>query len=126
MKNIKDYLHLYLGCEVETNITGQMIQQYGALKITNMTVTDLNFIIDALERQERYNGPTGYYCKIKLTPLSKMTKKQNRELAEIIGMETDKEVHIWTPEQFLWLLENEFDLFNLIPDGLAIDKTTLK
>ena len=29
-------------------------------------------------------------------------------------------------EQFLWLLRKGFDLFNLIPDGLAIDKTSLK
>jgi hypothetical protein len=32
----------------------------------------------------------------------------------------------WTPELFQYLLSKHFDLFNLIPEGLAIDADTLK
>jgi hypothetical protein len=32
----------------------------------------------------------------------------------------------FAPNHFKFLLSKHFDLFGLIPDGLAIDKTTLK
>lgn len=32
----------------------------------------------------------------------------------------------WTPEEFHWLLQHGFDLFNLIDSNQALDKATLK
>jgi hypothetical protein len=173
-RNILDYLHLYLGCGVETNIQGQMFQQYGALKIDKLTVTDLNFIHDALERQERYNGPTIYHIKLKLRPLADMTSDEIIEVARITsalpvgwfepkhyevryvghpntGIEvcvsnkyavrvtfkgeiyfhnyTNPNAAIYlpmTPSIIVYLLKQGFDLFGLISDGLAIDKSELE
>ena len=49
------------------------------------------------------------------TNLSPQCRSSNRFIDEI-----------YTPQQFTYLLSKHFDLFNLIPDGLAVDKTTLK
>ncbi len=50
----------------------------------------------------------------------------------IYDFSSDPELNKWkpedfeiglAPEQFKWLLNNHFDIFNLIESGLAIDKT---
>jgi hypothetical protein len=67
-----------------------------------------------------------------LRPLSDMTEEESKEIGfwgvwhdvEFNALAWD-DVH-WSPEDFRILLSHHFDLFNLIPEGLAIDACTLK
>src|SRR5688572_910316 len=129
MKDIKDYLHLYLGCDVKhealKNIRPLTPAWYGALQKENIL----------------------YLLKPILRPLSDMTEEEAIGLAkiqkydipeddgvreELINIYTydDEELTLgnYLPVKYyldglLYLLKQSFDLFNLIPEGLAIDKT---
>jgi hypothetical protein len=110
MRDIKDYLHLYLGCEA----------MHGDRKIV---VCGLN--INSYYIQNILNEDTLRISDIKpiLRPLSSLTNEERTERGKAIiqyGKEfIDAEYH-------RWMLSKGFDIFNLIPEGLAIDKTTLK
>jgi hypothetical protein len=120
MKNIKDYLYLYLGCEV-------MIEPYEPHSYKD--------VIEAIVVGESVNFKKAgdYYfddanefnIKLILRPLYDMTAKERlqwfREYRTI-----PKVNEYYNPEELRWLLKQGFDLFNLIPEGLAIDKTKLK
>lgn len=67
-----------------------------------------------------------------LFPFSSMTEEQKKELSEIIDLEVEVAIsHIknGTPNlttgitRLNWLLENHFDIYGLIPMGLAEDAT---
>ena len=111
--NIKDYLHLYLGCE--------FIGRYVDWDEDNFPIT---ITYQTLLNVERYTT-----IKPILRPLSSMTGEEKKELEKIekneyvadAGIEQD----IWTSKEFLYLLSKHFDLFGLIDAGLAIDKTKL-
>lgn len=47
----------------------------------------------------------------------------NNEMKFIFNVQIRDESY---PEQFIYLLSKGFDLFNLIPEGLALDLTTIK
>ena len=133
-KEIKDYLHLYLGCEVMTlEGQGRLAEITRSSNCSDRVCIFFKYTVckiyeaDGSHDKVISNAHHYYFgsddIKPILRPLSKMKKKENKELAEIIGLDTDKEVHIWTPDQFVWLLKKGFDLFGLIESGLAIDKT---
>jgi hypothetical protein len=156
-KKLEDYLHLYLGCEVEfvfetrtggkENRTGR-IERIGK----NGVVKDVDIF-----------GANGAYIKradeVKpiLRPLSDMTEEEAIELTKLTAWKyygghpservyktyknafgqlvvswgehhREKNVPItkssFYPEEIPWLLSKGFDLFNLIHEGLAIDKST--
>jgi hypothetical protein len=133
MKNIKDYLHLYLGCEVESNITWSS----ELIPIRKADPEDITLVYDALERQEKLpNDYNGKYCKPVLRHLSSMTDEESLECGKGVldfyptKKGNEKNGGLWSsttyhPSQILWLLSNHFDLFGLIEDGLAIDATKL-
>ena len=119
-KDIKDYLHLYLGCEVLTNDheLGRNKKQRGR------TGTFVGFA-DYHRMDCRLNfraGPEGrcniYLLKPILRPLSDMTLEERKESYRL-----KDDLGIGTVELFRWLLSKGFDLFGLIEAGLAIDKT---
>lgn len=57
-----------------------------------------------------------------LFPFSSMTKEQMKQFNEtLIGTENLG----WSNETFNWLLKNHFDIYDLIPMGLANDATGL-
>lgn len=67
-----------------------------------------------------------------LFPFSSMTEEQKKELSEIIDLEVEVAIsHIknGTPNlttgitRLNWLLKNHFDIYDLIPVGLANDAT---
>lgn len=75
-----------------------------------------------------------------LFPLSSMTEEQKKELNQIILKQTDilakymencdwginfGKYHFVNILEFNWLLKNHFDIYGLIPKGLAIDATGL-
>ena len=75
------------------------------------------------------------YCKPYLFPLSSMTEEQKKEYCrwkhEIPVCHYEygdvvEEIELFdSPESFEYLIENHFDVFGLIPLGLAIDATGL-
>jgi hypothetical protein len=108
MKEIKDYLHLYLGCEIINTNEDGTIWFKGIL-----TADTLNLILKG-----RLN-----MSKMLLRPLSSMTDKDE----EATGLNAAYEFahYTFTPSEFLYFLSHGFDLFGLIEAGLAIDVTTL-
>lgn len=123
MKDIKDYLHLYLGCEVSvTNLDGR----YTRLITHEFFSTFYNEDDGAF-----YNDP-----KPILRPLSDIT---DDEIDDVWNLEEPEHVLVMAyeknnvvrkvalcSERTRYLLSRGFDLFGLIEAGLAIDKTTLK
>ncbi len=108
MKDIKDYLYLYWGCEVSvTNLEGRY-----------NTIIDQKFINTYVDEDdgELYNDP-----KLILRPLSDMREDERNERWQIIIQGEKGNLY----EVMRWELSKSFDLFNLIEAGLAIDKTTL-
>lgn len=121
-KNIKDYLHLYLGCDVKSLSGGTMIY----------TLTGVG------RKQAMFNDGYGNEMwlaendyKIILRPLSDMNKDEEHEYEATKKVIKASPVHqigvvVNTHESTRYLLSKHFDLFGLIESGLAIDKTTLK
>jgi hypothetical protein len=82
---IKDILHYYLGCELDTNITGDYIHPYGFTKITSLTVSNISSVLYALDKKERdqkggWNDSDHIYCKPILRKFSSMTDDEVQEL----------------------------------------------
>ena len=70
-----------------------------------------------------------------LFPLSSMTEEQKEELNDMFDLDVEVAItHIknGTPNYFTglnrlnWFIKNHFDIYGLIPMGLAIDATNLK
>jgi hypothetical protein len=122
MKELKDYLHLYLGCDVhiaELNVTHKL--------------TGISFD-DTLRQLWCYfeNTDTGYApiekCKPILRPLSDMNRDETIHYQEyLMSMPINNIIDAYRiqGEQVAYLLSKHFDLFQLIEAGLAIDATTL-
>ena len=136
MKDIKDYLHLYLGCEVESpHGVGTL------LSVTNYNHVTVNADGDTYFKTDE--------VKPILRPLSDIRPKEVANLIGVYDLAVEKAnyespffqiqyrdenneqqfkhtylAHL-NPEQFVFLLSNQFDIFELIESGLAIDKTKL-
>ena len=75
------------------------------------------------------------YCKPYLFPLSSMTEEQKKKynfwkheipVCRYEYGDAVEEIELFeSPESFEYLIENHFDVFGLIPLGLAIDATGL-
>jgi hypothetical protein len=141
---VKDILHLYLGCEVETpNGIGILI-----------SVGDSERGEDCIVSIQNNDEESGFYgewtdytlehhvIKPRLRQLSSMAEEEFREVlydeaTEEFGGITFTEQFknaveniniedvVLTPHQTKYLLSKHFDLFDLIPSGLAIDATTI-
>lgn len=126
---LKDVLHLYTGCKLNTG-TGTVL--LAAVQKEIVPCTDFRVIV--LNGNELYESKAD--VKPILRPLSDMTKKEMEECGNMVYDFSDEpKLNRWRWEdfdlllcsvQFLWLLKNGFDLFDLIPSGQAIDKTTIK
>lgn len=185
MKDIKDYLHLYIGCEVQyPDIDGSTV----IAKLTGMTNGDgiettyletqrgEDMVGDYLAWKENGNHHSNAFnLKLLLRPLSDMTEEEAIEIGELVigkydsvkfrvdkNLSTSGEFRYWKvhkehrgygksltidengevdvydrhddgshtiyiKQHFVtkYLLSKGFDLFNLINDGLALDKTNL-
>lgn len=122
-KDIKDYLHLYLGCEcmTEDGRRGRFSGFDVVEKNYSIVMITVRFSDDPLDHDWTVLNDNEECDRIKLIlrPLSDMTEDEKTEEYKI-GLDPGIE------EQFRWLLSKGFDLFGLIEAGLAIDKTTLK
>lgn len=125
--NIKDYLHLYLGCEL-FEVGG------GIGKLYNIG-TFAGFITQVFTD---CSSNEAYWTNINnvkpiLRPLSDMTDHEKYEYSAMVEWIEQDDIKTWnnsfmrySAELTKWLLSKHFDLFGLIEAGLAIDKTTLK
>jgi hypothetical protein len=113
---LQDYLHLYLGCEVECkHIYDGFRAELVAVNNTTSFKNGLT-IIDCINLN----------AKPILRPLSDMTDEEYSEFNNIPddvyrGGRFNVLTHQGTCTK--WLLSKQFDLFGLIEAGLAIDKT---
>jgi hypothetical protein len=111
-KDIKDFIPFYMGQKI-------IFPERGANQARVFTVT--GSIYDSMGTDKDFHKHEKR-CLI-LRPLSSLTNEERTERGKAIiqyGKEfIDAEYH-------RWMLSKGFDIFNLIPEGLAIDKTTLK
>jgi hypothetical protein len=137
MRDIKDYLPLYMGQKI-------IFPERGANQARVFTVT--GSIYDSMGTDKDFHKHEKR-CLI-LRPLSDMTEEEAIEIADILGgashLSRDSKIHaarelanrmLYTQTN-IWginwmrltvhLLSKGFDLFGLIDDQLAIDSTTLK
>lgn len=140
MKKIEDYLHLYLGCTVWDSYNDRKGK---LVKVSTVGVGVLGTsVVWEFEFSE---------IKLILRPLSDITNEEVKEFANweagmtLVKFKSDELMlelqylnigerettfyhYYWrqiSARQFHYLLSKGFDLFNLIPEGLAIDKTKL-
>jgi len=115
-KELKDYLHLYLGCAVHDLFDDDTKVLYSVCYGENICyLKSKNGVIHKRKIEE---------IEISLRPLSDMTEEEKGNVCGTDWTYTDGGWE-YTPETFLFLLSKHFDLFGLIDGGLAIDKTTL-
>lgn len=118
-KELKSYLHFYIGCGVRVRIDHNDVWS----EWITLQLHDLYTIIGK-----------SMLVELRLRSLSNLTKEEciligigmwsklNSAKATARGY---KDIQ-WFPEEFVELLKREFDLFGLIEAGLAIEKQTIK
>lgn len=118
MKQLKDYIHLYLGCDFQADNSSGSINSYTIYHINAYWEMYQNF-------------------KLLLRPLSSMTEDEKDGLRHADRLATSQNIlpeirasrltnyHFTqkSAEITRYLLSRGFDLYDLIPAGLAIDKT---
>lgn len=129
---IKDFLHLYLGCEVLYNDGVYYLESVQHYSLKYGQRRGCFIMIDA----DDCHWVRPKDIKPILRPLSSMTEEEMNECwfnmegaVEIRCEYKDGGVKKFdaTPAQVVYLLSKGFDLFGLIDAGLAIDRlTTLK
>jgi hypothetical protein len=123
MKDIKDYLPFYTGCDI--------LVPYGEAKFcyiqTYLHRNDINVVVDI---GDNYVAFDFHEVKPILRPLSDITEEECNLLSwsytNAYGRKLLYSPEMLNPEEFKQLLVWGFDLFGLIEAGLAIDKTTLE
>lgn len=118
-KELKDYLHLYLGCRIKSK--GGKCGDLVSVSNDGMSIV----VYD----KDKINDPRGLcinsdWLLLILRPLSDMTEKESEYLSDA-ALSGKPTIYV-NAEVTKYLLSKHFDLFGLIEYGLAIDKTTLK
>lgn len=124
MTKFKDVAHLYLGCECiigdpsweSQNISPEDVAPY----------TDPNFgkpikTVMGLETIQHHL----HHLKPILRPLGSMTEEEHEQWKGVRFSDKMKLYPLYSDNDFnsfKWLLSKHFDLFDLIPNGEAIDK----
>jgi hypothetical protein len=143
MKDIKDFIHLYLGCEVDVQksignlkvpLRGRICEVSRQSNHSDWVKVQFDQCVTILNN--RFEGITSNfhtffinhdYIKPMLRPLSDMTEEETSYWNKLKRYNpVNDKVTLYQEHneaQFIWLLSRSFDLFELIPAGLAIDKT---
>lgn len=121
MREIKDYLHLYLNNGSDLKVLHKDGQQ--------LTIQGIDYTFELSVRcAYKDNLRSALFEDVKpiLRPLSDISEEEIAGFIELSGgkMHGDTEtLDFWcTPEASRYLLSKHFDLFNLIRDGLASNK----
>lgn len=115
-KNIKDYIHFYLGQPIKTS-------RYGIGVLDSVSKTCMHVEFEKTIQGFLFNDDV----KLLLRPLSDMTDKEMDDIKKYSNhiekyIETGVFIRI-DGELHRILCKWGFDIFNLIESGLAIDKT---
>lgn len=130
-KKIEDYIHLYLGCEVETPTRrykpegGKSYKAVGKIMDIDLVIKQVGIHFPEEDIHDLKNYPFDQ-VKPLLSPLSSITEEERFELRSLVPAAEDL---LWLKnvgETTRWLLSKHFDLFGLIESGLALDKTLVK
>lgn len=137
-KELKDYLHFYLGCDlINENYPNEIFELVGISKPYKSN--DTTFA--RMDIRPKNKGFRNIFIsdtnlnklKLILRPLSDMTKEEKEWLGEhenfVDNYKQNAESELiieWDAEKTVYLLSKNFDLFGLIEAGLAIDAKTLK
>lgn len=144
-KKIEDYLHLYLGCEVictdETassdyeyygrrgKVTGLLLSKYSTCKwslllrpLSSMTEEEAIELVKLSESESYGDHPAVRKYETYRNNFGQLVLSWGEGLRE---KNIPEEKKIFTPEEMRLLLKYNFDLFSLIPAGLALDKTKI-
>lgn len=142
-KKIEDYLHLYLGCWLEggvVKLTPERLQQILDGERDNKPI--LRPLSSMIEEEMKWLWRFMFNRDFKGRVIfrdDKTTTSEPRWImmsgVERLGIEmngtvwADSDLSNWKHNQHeitRYLISKSFDIFNLIPEGLAIDATTLK
>jgi hypothetical protein len=124
-KKIQDYLHLYLGCECVWQDSRAEITNNGKGKLT-----EIGKRIAVIESKGELAECMPFEAKPILRPLSDMTEEEEDKFYSFwsgscstgnLKLSIEREA-----QATMFLLSKHFDLFGLIPAGLAIDATKVK
>lgn len=142
---IKDYLHLYIGCEIKLtgrntgNYKNEIVKLIGVSHTYNKTEAILSG--GSWEKYMMYSAFYSEDITLILRHLSDMTESELKELVNQPDftdhyckkklMEISTSIYglynfisfYGSHNSIRWLLSKGFDLFQLIDSGLAIDKT---
>lgn len=124
MKELKDYLHLYLGCRIKSKGGN-----FGDLvSVSNDGMSIVVYDKDKIHDPRGLCVNSDWLLPI-LRPLSDMTGEEREEIKNVLPLGKKHDLHFFedikdAAKVFSWLLSKHFDLFGLIESGLAIDKTT--
>ena len=126
MKELKGYLHLYLGCEALIEGYTNREHPFNYRGIINYQLL--------LESGQHYSSVKA--IKPILRPLSDMTEEEARECGNLVYDFSGEPVFdkwgwkdfacLLASEQFLFLISKHFDLFGLIESGLAVNAAKLQ
>jgi hypothetical protein len=142
-KKIQDFLHLYLGCDAQVAVIvpGQELSWepdklnirwlHGSLNklvevkpilrpLSDMTVEEAIELAKLSEWEDHFNEVETKRTRYDDIVVTWQGSNEGREEFNATGNV------FYCSDQFQWLLSNHFDLFHLIEDGLALDKSTLK
>lgn len=132
MKELKDYIHFYIGCKCQTISRTESEQgKPMGYRVGNLVDVDILCLNVGISRAD--TGCIWYkFDEIKpiLRPLSDMTEKE-RNFINMSKQELDQSIFedpnaSFYVTEFVYLLSRGFDIFGLIDAGLAIDSKTLK
>lgn len=150
-KDIKDYLHLYMGCDALFYNNGFSYEPTKDI-LQNIYLDEPPIIHSVAIGHRTVTANYFRYIKLALRPLSDMTEKEARKLYSFRktpsyrfdgfeannhsvlifykngnGNRGSESFNKFYPEQMKYLLDipQYFDLFGLIDAGLAIDKTKI-
>jgi hypothetical protein len=130
--NIKDYLHLYLGCDVcreHKESRSKKFFEYAKLVGVSMSEIEKDKHVAILEvGLDHFHEWYVEETILILRPLSDMTEEEEKEMIasqDDVILEGYTQILLKTDsgETVRWMLSKGFDLFGLIDAGLAIDKT---
>ncbi|MEP6951706.1 MAG: hypothetical protein ABI863_20610 [Ginsengibacter sp.] len=106
---IKDYLHLYLGCDTNNG------------KLVGINETTCFILLENGETKYEDLNNNNQLIKPILRKFSDMSINESTELNKRGISIGQRKGYSFTPDAILYLLTLRIDLFNLIAEGLAID-----
>ena len=127
MTNLKDVIHLYIGCDIHTG-TGTV--QLIAIQIETIPCESRIIVLNG---NQIHQIGWGDKCKLILRKLESITDEEKKEFQEVVQCEREdldilsggtfllSEMKDWA-QGVLWLTKKGFDIFGLIESGQAIIK----